>query len=367
MRNFFRLDIPANRVFGLDFMRALAIFFVMMSHAELQLPENLTSINQLFYFDGVLIFFVLSGFLIGNIFIKQLEQDRRKGNVLLRFWKRRWLRTLPAYLFTLVLLIVLSRHDNPGFPLHKVWKYFLFVQNINDARGLFFFGESWSLAIEEWFYLLMPVFTLAFIKIFNTGVKKTVLLYILFSITGSFFIRHFKYQIYQPENIKDWADYFKDSINTRFDSLSFGVLGAWLSYYYKQQWTLLNHRRYAVIGMAGFFLIRYLALAGVTERESYFNCNIAFTLNSVLVFITLPFFSNMGATPFKLFNNIVTKTSLISYSIYLLNLSVVTHFIINKNKSLLPLGYPLFWALTITLSILMYKYIETPFLKLREE
>ena len=178
-------------------------------------------------------------------------------------------RTLPAYLFILILLIILSLHSNPEFPLSKVWKYFLFVQNINDARGLFFFGESWSLAVEEWFYLLMPVFTLALMKIFNGGVKKTVLAYIIITITGSFLIRHFKYQIYQPQNIKDWADYFKDSINTRFDSLSFGVLGAYLGYYYKQVWIRFNHSRYAIIGLAGFFLIRYLALSGVIERESY--------------------------------------------------------------------------------------------------
>ena len=367
MKNLFRLNTPPNRVFGLDLMRAMAILFVMISHAELQLPESLKAVNRLFYFDGVLIFFVLSGFLIGNIFIRQLEENGQDGNVLLRFWKRRWLRTLPAYLFILILLIILSRHSNPEFPLSKVWKYFLFVQNINDARGLFFFGESWSLAVEEWFYLLMPVFTLALMKIFNGGVKKTVLAYFIITITGSFLIRHFKYQVYQPQNIKDWADYFKDSINTRFDSLSFGVLGAYLSYYHKQQWIRFNHSRYAIIGLAGFFLIRYLALFGVIERESYFNCNIAFTLNSVLIFITLPFFSNMGATPYKLFNNVVAKTSLISYSIYLLNLSVVTHFIINKNRPLMPIGYPLFWVLTIVLSVLMYKYIEAPFLKLREK
>ena len=343
----------------------MAILFVMISHAELQLPENLKAVNRLFYFDGVLIFFVLSGFLIGNIFIKQLDEKPQDGKVLLHFWKRRWLRTLPAYLFVLILLIVLSRHSNHDFPLSKTWKYFLFVQNINDARGLFFFGESWSLAVEEWFYLLMPIFTLALIKIFNGGLKKSILAYIIITIIGSFLIRHFKYQIYHPENIKDWADYFKDSINTRFDSLSFGVLGAYLNHYYKPYWIKFNHSIYAVIGLAGFFLVRYAALFGVIERESYFNCNIAFTLNSVLVFITLPFFSNMGATPYKLFNNIITKTSLISYSMYLLNLSVVTHFIIYKNKSLIPAGYPLFWILTITLSVLMYKYIEVPFLKLR--
>jgi peptidoglycan/LPS O-acetylase OafA/YrhL len=141
MKNLFRLKIPSNRVFGLDLMRAMAILFVMISHAELQLPESLKAVNRLFYFDGVLIFFVLSGFLIGSIFIKQLEENQQGGNVLLKFWKRRWLRTLPAYLFTLILLIVLSRHSNPAFPLNKVWKYFLFVQNINDARGLFFSGN----------------------------------------------------------------------------------------------------------------------------------------------------------------------------------------------------------------------------------
>ncbi|MDH6309416.1 peptidoglycan/LPS O-acetylase OafA/YrhL [Dysgonomonas sp. PFB1-18] len=375
MNNPFKIEINQSRIFGLDLLRAMAILFVLICHAELQLPKILQDLSKLFYFDGVLIFFVLSGYLIGNIFIKQFNNNDFSKSLVLNFWKRRWLRTLPAYLFTLILLIVICKFSNPNFPIEKTWRYFFFLQNINTKEHLFFFGESWSLTVEEWFYLLMPILTLSIHFIFRLNFKKSILLYIGLTIIGMFVIRHIKYIIYNPQDIRDWADYFKDSVNTRLDSISFGVLGAYLNYYYKDKWLKLNHFKYMMIGLISFFVIRYLVLFGFIERGSYFNCNIAFALNSLLIFITLPFFSNMKETKSKLFNNAITKISLISYSMYLLNLSVITYSFINRlniisyvgdYKLSVVINYSLFWILTILCSILMYKYIEIPFMKLRD-
>lgn len=376
MKNFLKLEIAPNRIFGLDLLRAMAIIFVMISHAELQLPQSLKFINKLFYFDGVLIFFVLSGFLIGSIFLKQLEKNSINKALLFDFWKRRWWRTLPAYLFTLLLLITLNILYKANFEVSSIWRYFLFLQNINDREYLTFFGESWSLAVEEWFYLLMPVITLSLIKFFKISVRKSILTYIILTIVGSLIIRHFKYEIYNPQDIKDWAQYFKDTVNTRLDSLSFGVLAAYISYYHKSLFQKFNLLKYAFLGLAGFFIIRYVILFGYIERGSYFNTVISFTIQSLLIALTMPYFANMNVTKYKLFNKLTTKISLISYSLYLLNLSVVTYFVmpeirLNDNifdyRIAMFINYIMYWSICIILSILMYKYIEIPFMKMRDK
>ena len=97
--NLFRIKILGNRVFGLDLLRCGAILLVLSVHfVESITPNEVTK----FYFtylhvDGVGLFFVLSGFLIGTILIKDFLKYGISFSTLLNFWKRRWFRTLPNY------------------------------------------------------------------------------------------------------------------------------------------------------------------------------------------------------------------------------------------------------------------------------
>src|SRR5215470_10879603 len=140
---------------NLDLVRSVAILSVIAGHARQVIP------GQGFLGHGVDVFFCLSGFLIGRIFLK----EESRGFSFLRFWTDRWLRTIPPYFFVLFLGLGLGQSgissswwSLPQFQ-GRFWQYIVFVQNygaISSIPGAPF-GVSWSLCVEEQFYLALPI------------------------------------------------------------------------------------------------------------------------------------------------------------------------------------------------------------------
>lgn len=129
---------------------------VIFYHGTQMLPEANAQLMRVAHFGayGVDLFFILSGWLIGGIFWKaQLSKD---GAELFSFWARRWMRTIPPYLAALVLsyAAVAWARSEPFDPA-----YLIFMQNYRSEIP--FFLVSWSLCIEEHFYLVMPIIALA--------------------------------------------------------------------------------------------------------------------------------------------------------------------------------------------------------------
>lgn len=101
------IDLPPGRVFGLDLLRAAAILFVVYMHGAYELASVLPkSLVQLPIMDGVSMFFVLSGFLIGGIILRAFETSPPRPRGVGRIWIRRWFRTLPNYFLILTILVV---------------------------------------------------------------------------------------------------------------------------------------------------------------------------------------------------------------------------------------------------------------------
>ena len=143
-----------RRIFGLDAMRAAAILMVLVSHTWPS--EKATNWGYVFGVLGVEMFFILSGFLIGGILLRLANTGRlQTWHDLVRFWRRRWYRTLPNY-YLFLFLQMAWRAWVLGYPgvLSLDWQYIVFAQNLTDGPS-FFFPETWSLSIEEWFYLYL--------------------------------------------------------------------------------------------------------------------------------------------------------------------------------------------------------------------
>jgi peptidoglycan/LPS O-acetylase OafA/YrhL len=141
------------RVHGLDTLRALAVSLVVLHHYVLFASRRPTFgwIGEIGW-AGVDLFFALSGYLIGNQIFKALRSP--EGFSLKNFYARRFLRTLPNFWAVLALYVLWPafRGDAPLLPL---WKYLGFVQNHHLEPGTAF-SHSWSLAIEEQFYMVLP-------------------------------------------------------------------------------------------------------------------------------------------------------------------------------------------------------------------
>ena len=144
---------------GLDLLRALAVLIVTLYHAGI-MGFPLAGRVHRFGWIGVDLFFVLSGYLIGGQLLSPVA--RHQPIKLGRFFARRALRILPAYFVILALYVFLpSWREYPE--MFPPWKFLLSVQNIG-LRGGTAFSHAWSLAVEDQFYLLLPLILLLVVR-----------------------------------------------------------------------------------------------------------------------------------------------------------------------------------------------------------
>jgi len=154
------MTTEGGRIRSLDGLRAVSISLVMISHLlgtrRFFIPEAAGRIFELGEL-GVRVFFVISGFLITSILLKELA-DRNTLN-LPRFYLRRTLRIFPPYYLFLLVLVVIQTIGfislNPGDLIHAL----SYTSNYHQQRS-WPVAHTWSLAVEEQFYLLWPALLL---------------------------------------------------------------------------------------------------------------------------------------------------------------------------------------------------------------
>lgn len=147
----------AKRIPELDGLRGLAVLFVLIAHYFGETPHGLNALT--WGWIGVGLFFTLSGYLIGTIIL----DGHDKPGFVLTFYKQRAARILPAYAVwvTTVLIVSASLAGYPWVDRPLPWiAYATFTQNFAIAtavEGGSWLLPTWTLAVEQQFYLLIPL------------------------------------------------------------------------------------------------------------------------------------------------------------------------------------------------------------------
>ncbi|QKZ12383.1 acyltransferase family protein [Spirosoma sp. KUDC1026] len=397
LKNLFSLGASyEKRVFGLDLLRALAILIVVDAHATIALKEYYSGgFWHHLLPDGVELFFVLSGFLIGGILIRSYEQNNGFDRKLLsNFWTRRWFRTLPNYYLVLIGLIV--------FALLRAWRsglhhtlpdkgtlvnYFFFLQNFAQYVPDFF-PESWSLAIEEWSYITLPLVLWGMHALWagRWSRQRIVLASILLVIVAS---NAYRLIMALQIPISEGELGYRGIVMTRLDAISYGVLAAYGKHYFPTRWTNPALRqRLLVIGIlfvvlvsfsASIVILKFYVDAGIYPAYVFYKRTFYFTLIGLSMMLVMPYMDGWktvgsvetagGRTRLRI-ARAITHISLISYSMYLLNLTPIMINVIERFPTTsMAVGWikvSVFWILVLALSTLLFKYFEKPVTALRE-
>jgi len=336
-----------KRNFGLDITRAMAIGFVVMSHAVGNIFGNTTGVYWYIAYLGVDLFFALSGFLIGGILIRycSVQDHYLTPGSAWKFLVRRWFRTVPLYLIIMATVFFIERwifHNPRSFD----WKYLLWLQSWSGPRPGFF-GISWSLCVEEWFYATFAAGLSLFSLIMKGPLKQKIFVFILIYI-GSFAVIR---SIYAPQ---DYTTY--TSTIFRLDTIGYGVLMAYIYHYHQYVfrkfvygWVLLG----LILSLTGIYF-----LFSKIYMNFYYVCT--GTGLAILVGVMAILFEHTRPHSF------IVLLSKISYSMYLLNLNIILLILaFVKMSAFLQLGLSLLCI--VLFSMVTYRFIEKPFLRFRDK
>lgn len=359
---------------GLDVLRAAAITWVLIYHASLfdLLPDDPWIVK--FGWMGVDLFFALSGFLIA----RQLFGPFAAGKTpdLGRFFARRWLRTLPAYLVVLsVYVLVPIARDRPA--LLPAWRFLTFTANIGMNIGVTSptsFSHAWSLCVEEQFYLLLPlaVMALAARPRLRTAVVAFAAVVALgmalrgwtwlhdvartpFDVTAAPRPGQYTLRIYYPT----WM---------RLDDLAFGVAAAAVQVFRPRWWEALMRRANALLvaGVAG--VVGVSVLFG-DQIASFSATLIGFPLLAASMALLVIGANAPRSLPAALAIAPVRALAAGAYSLYLSH-KIVYHAVqatLGRNAGLpAPLTFCAALLGAALVAAALYWTVERPFLKLRD-
>lgn len=169
-RSLFILETPKNYIKGLDGLRGISIILVLVSHLGwlLSIPYegfNKRLIQLISGTTGVNIFFAISGFLITSILLKELKKT---GSINFKnFFARRFIRLLPPLIILYLFIIILMKLEYLSPDYIAVLLSFTYLYNFIPKAKYYTseLGSTWSLAVEEQFYLIWPFLLKAFKKI----------------------------------------------------------------------------------------------------------------------------------------------------------------------------------------------------------
>lgn len=340
------------RIVGLDILRSVAILLVLFRHSQL-------FSNPLFDFGwlGVDLFFVLSGFLVSGLIFKEYKK-RNKLNIK-RFLLRRGFKIYPAFYIFLVGSIIIE-HYRDGF-----------VPTIPSLLGEVFYLQSylshiwthtWSLAVEEHFYLAIALFSFIGYKTRSFEKRTLVISSLIGLLILSFCMRFY---VSYPHRNEPFFSFMQTHL--RSDGILIGVLCGYL-YHFTSFFQFFTKWRWAFLIISALLMLPGF----LYEGGSYFMNTAGLSLVNlgfgVLTLFSVGNFTIPSSTLKQLFKPFMFFFTLVgrhSYSIYLWHVACRNfandnlHFGANWNSLI-------FFVLSISVGIALSLIIERPFLKLRD-
>lgn len=345
---------------GLNGLRALAVLNVIFFHWGLPPFANHESFEKFVPNGnfGVNVFFVLSGFLITGLLL--IEKTRLTDSyhstqkIILRFYARRFLRIFPIYYLTLFALYFSSL---PGFRSNFFY-YLTYTENFNVLRKQSWdsFSHTWSLAVEEQFYLVWP-FVIILVR--KTRLVPVILFFILLGPAFS---------IFQTCVLKPGLNAFILAPSC-FDSFSIGAL---LAYYYTENnWGIMSKciKWLLPLSLLLFFYWMFAPMGGHFQfLKRFFQSIIAC---GFILFCLSPSHKKWRAV--LLDNGVLNWLGLVSYGLYLYHYALPwfygkakenLNFSFGKYDGLID--YFLMFVLLLLVCALSYYFIEKPILRYKK-
>ena len=316
----------------------MAILLVLIAHSTLALgaPSHIAWLQM--GGTGVDLFFVLSGWLLGGHLFKELD---RTGTVdIRRFWRRRWLRTLPAYFAVLGLTVLQLGFTQPGFQLP--FEYAFFAQNYT---GLSIFHVSWSLCVEEHFYLLVaPSILLA------ARYRKLIapLLVAVLVIPAGFRFCELYGSIKQT--------------HVRLDGCAMGVILAMIANYRPAVWKRLTSNANRIVAVALLVYVSNLFTCWCWQRPWFTDSGWFCWLSVAFVLFAVSSEKVQQELTYPGCQYVATR----SYGIYLLHPDVLS--LINRWGAQMPFVIYLLLAIagSCVAAEILYRFVEAPVLAWRD-
>ncbi len=351
-----------DRIFGLDFLRTVAVLLVIFHHSLSFLKAPACLYNYAWLGEiGVGALLLLSGYLIGQGLIKKCRAARfSRLSDLGDFYVRRWSRTFPPYFFFLCMMAALFPPVLNQLATHK--EYFFFLQNFAwDTPP--FYCQTWTLALLEFFYLLFPLLLVVAWKLTRNYVLSfAVPIVVLFFVPLT--LRALHPHVESPER---FGAMFRTWVIYRLDTPIVGVMAALAQVELPWLWAaLLRHAWIGLSTFAGLLFYYYLGCPGL--YASHLLQVVFFPLSALALAPALPWLVNwkLGA---GLAGRTISSVSQASYTLYVSHffaMIVAFCFLGVVGISTWYLAWPVLILFIVAVTIPSYYLTEEPFIRLRE-
>ena len=368
----------------LDGLRALAVIWVLFHHMNMffDLSKIFYQFRRpIYYFCtvgylGVDIFFVISGFLITGLLVKDLDQNLHVR----RFYARRFFKIIPHYLLALFVgLFILNRIEPFQFPfmfsafnldgqrIHvyatfvshapraTIYQYFIFLQNyINPAVTIL--GHFWSLAIEAHFYLFYPII-IKIICLFTKQRSTKKLTLIVVVVCLIILVNYYRWIMMSKFHYAP----FQTTLY-RIDALMFGCLLRLLEPNIEEIAHKIGHKLSITLTSIGIAIFSWFVFHGFNQGLWY---------SYTLAYLASGCFIISGFHSRSLLNKVLCRKSLIyigkqSYGIYLWNYIIAFSVVGLLPKLGVVESVLLYLFASIMVGTLLTQTYEKYFLNLRE-